>query len=547
MPAKDHKLSGRYYKAELTAVICNCLLFFIQYFGIQPSLKLPFLPVSLTHRSDLPKAFALILALALCYAVYEWWETSDRSWSDRRRLFGVILFSLVACWGSYSDIFAGSTLVKVSPLWYLGFAFWGWVIGETLGFAAFTLLMIRPKKVSQNLGLPSIPAAVVATLAPITVALALMIWGFFATFTAAPQTVHGLDSGIAVIFFVLGLQSTIQMLFYHEDSAGDRVPYRSRLAELQTPFEGHDRSLQLCEAFHKERRLNETPETTQRLIRDAYKAASEGESVQFAIELLDSVTLKLDPARDSLLGRELGVGRVEVTVDGRSDGKVSVMLTPADENLEPKELEVPTTLVSKYASKFLLLESEADLDTQAVIEYAIKNSVHELVWDLHDDAIIDAANIGSEDSVKALLANSVDANHVGEGGWTPLLASSAQGYTEIMRMLLDAGANPDISNSLGITPLMFGSRYKRVDVASLLLEYGANPNIQDFGGDTALSVAARYGANDVVELLLRNGADVELKNHGGKSALDVAYDSAAGGAAKLIRKAIEESGNCGGP
>ena len=70
-------------------------------------------------------------------------------------------------------------------------------------------------------------------------------------------------------------------------------------------------------------------------------------------------------------------------------------------------------------------------------------------------------------------------NEQTEGGWTALLYAAAQGYPRILRLLLDAGANPDIGNLLGMTPLIYGARYGNLEVCSVLLEYGANIDAQD--------------------------------------------------------------------
>jgi ankyrin repeat protein len=56
------------------------------------------------------------------------------------------------------------------------------------------------------------------------------------------------------------------------------------------------------------------------------------------------------------------------------------------------------------------------------------------------------------------------------------------------------------------TALQAASRLGQEDIVKLLIEKGADPNI--YGRRSALSDAARSGSKDVVELLLNNGADV---------------------------------------
>ncbi|MDR0288975.1 MAG: ankyrin repeat domain-containing protein [Rickettsiales bacterium] len=54
----------------------------------------------------------------------------------------------------------------------------------------------------------------------------------------------------------------------------------------------------------------------------------------------------------------------------------------------------------------------------------------------------------------------------------------------------------------------------KIEIIKLLLEHGANPNVQGgCGGDTALHVACQRGYNEIVELLLKHGAAPNIKNN----------------------------------
>ncbi len=56
----------------------------------------------------------------------------------------------------------------------------------------------------------------------------------------------------------------------------------------------------------------------------------------------------------------------------------------------------------------------------------------------------------------------------------------------------------------------------------LLLEQGADPNISDENKATALQMAALFNHNDIAAYLLRFGADVNAKDFRGNKALDYA-------------------------
>ena len=79
--------------------------------------------------------------------------------------------------------------------------------------------------------------------------------------------------------------------------------------------------------------------------------------------------------------------------------------------------------------------------------------------------------------------------------------------SEVVALLLEAGAPPDVVNRDGETALVWAAREGRIDVAALLLDAGADPEIR--GGRqrwTALSWAEESSHGEVVELLRSRGA-----------------------------------------
>ena len=84
---------------------------------------------------------------------------------------------------------------------------------------------------------------------------------------------------------------------------------------------------------------------------------------------------------------------------------------------------------------------------------------------------------------------------------------------QIVTSLLEAGADPNITDSYGRTPIFCGHR-------ELLLKYGADPNHQDNDGNTPLMLDVNDNLSaSLMEALLKNGADPNIANKDGKTAL----------------------------
>jgi ankyrin repeat protein len=114
--------------------------------------------------------------------------------------------------------------------------------------------------------------------------------------------------------------------------------------------------------------------------------------------------------------------------------------------------------------------------------------------------------------VAALLRRGAPVNGTDKYGTTPLYKAAVQGETKIVRMLLEAGADPNQESggdSEG-TPLCAAASWGRIEIVRLLLEHGADPNVAETpnqGPMTALAWARWNRHAEIVELLLEAGAD----------------------------------------
>ncbi len=131
-----------------------------------------------------------------------------------------------------------------------------------------------------------------------------------------------------------------------------------------------------------------------------------------------------------------------------------------------------------------------------------------------------AASRGNRDLVKLLLNNGANVNAKGTNGHTALmLASIKESNTEMVKFLLDSGANVNAANRGGKTALMYASKQGNKEIVQLLLDKGANANAKSTNGDTALILAACHGHQDVVKILINAGADANAADRDGITSL----------------------------
>ena len=107
--------------------------------------------------------------------------------------------------------------------------------------------------------------------------------------------------------------------------------------------------------------------------------------------------------------------------------------------------------------------------------------------------------------------------HGSAGNFTPLYAASTDDQVDIMRWLLNHGADKNARNISLWTPLYFAAFMGEPTAVQVLLEYDADSNLQDIRGRTPLGRALDYGSEgkvDVVRRLLEHGADPNIRtNH----------------------------------
>ena len=150
-----------------------------------------------------------------------------------------------------------------------------------------------------------------------------------------------------------------------------------------------------------------------------------------------------------------------------------------------------------------------------------------------DDKLIDAVYSENIEEIKLLLDGGVDPNIrsykfnlFGQTDYTSLMYASNQGNNDIVELLLlpKYNTNVDLVDNYNNTSLSIASYNGYIEIVKMLLDSGANPNIKnDEDGNTALTDASENGYYEIVQMLLDSGADPNIKNKFGVTSYEYAF------------------------
>ncbi|XP_012582702.1 PREDICTED: BCL-6 corepressor-like protein 1 isoform X2 [Condylura cristata] len=102
-----------------------------------------------------------------------------------------------------------------------------------------------------------------------------------------------------------------------------------------------------------------------------------------------------------------------------------------------------------------------------------------------------AARLGYKDVVLyCLQKDSEDVNHRDNAGYTALHEACSRGWTDILNILLEHGANVNCSAQDGTRPVHDAVVNDNLETMWLLLSYGADPTLATYSGQTAMKLAS---------------------------------------------------------
>ncbi len=136
------------------------------------------------------------------------------------------------------------------------------------------------------------------------------------------------------------------------------------------------------------------------------------------------------------------------------------------------------------------------------------------------EQIHELAQKGDLEGVKTLIEQNPElVNARDKDGRTPLHWACRGVHLEVVKFLVDKGADVNAEDSNKVVPLHSLAIRNSTEAIELLLARGADVDAKDYGANTALHHAAVYNAKYAVALLVKKGADIESRENYGRTPL----------------------------
>jgi ankyrin repeat protein len=155
--------------------------------------------------------------------------------------------------------------------------------------------------------------------------------------------------------------------------------------------------------------------------------------------------------------------------------------------------------------KYLITEHSLDINARGI--YKESTPLHQ------------ASDRGHVQVVRALLEDGADITAKNEDKLTPLHRASRSGQEAVVRILLEQGADAAAWDKNRMTPLHWASSRGHVEATRILLGRSKDAAAQDKNGWTSLHWAAFEGRVAIVHILLEHGVDATIMDKAGRTPL----------------------------
>jgi hypothetical protein len=151
-----------------------------------------------------------------------------------------------------------------------------------------------------------------------------------------------------------------------------------------------------------------------------------------------------------------------------------------------------------------------------------------------NESFLLAVNYPDSEIVKLLIEAGANFNARDTNGNTALAIAVRNGHLGVIQLLLDHDADINATTNNGNTVLIEESSYGHLETIKLLSDSGADINAKNNNGETALIEAAKQGRVKIASYLLEKGARIDARDKDGNTALMKASSKRHSAVVKLL-------------
>lgn len=160
----------------------------------------------------------------------------------------------------------------------------------------------------------------------------------------------------------------------------------------------------------------------------------------------------------------------------------------------------------------------------------------------YENLIYVIAYNGSAEAAEVILSTpGINPMMEDANGWSPLTIAASFGHANVIKKLVEHGADMTAHTSIGWSPVMAACTYGSLGAVKLLIGvYGASMECRNPTGWSALRSACTYGHPEIVKYLLARGADVTVRNTMDRTCLHEAADE---GHTEIVAALLDHGAN----
>lgn len=185
--------------------------------------------------------------------------------------------------------------------------------------------------------------------------------------------------------------------------------------------------------------------------------------------------------------------------------------TPTASSQAPQQNPILAMVKAGVLSK-RLFKALVNRDTAAVNQLLAQGADARSVDDQGTPALCEAAYFGNLDNVVTLVQHGADVNETGPSGYTPIMSAmefyEEPGVLAICQYLIEQHANVNVQSfrvNPGITALHCAASQGYPEVVKLLLDHGADASLTDENGQTPLMMVHEEQDAAVIEVFHQAG------------------------------------------